>query len=111
MNICAVWNYIAYVYADAEPDRPIGGLTKIVGGNLVLHLHGTAYGSINAIENHKQRIAPRINNSATIFSNRRVYQHAAENAQPFECSGIVQPNQAAVTNHIGMDDSDQLPSP
>ena len=34
---------------------------------------------------------------------------AAESPQPFERSNIIQANQAAVANHVGMDDGDQLP--
>ena len=32
-----------------------------------------------------------------------------ENAEPFERSYVIQANQAAVTNHVGIDDGYQLP--
>ena len=34
---------------------------------------------------------------------------SAESPQPFERSGVIQADQAAVAHHVGIDDGDQLP--
>jgi hypothetical protein len=36
-------------------------------------------------------------------------QRAAESPQPFKCSKVIQPDQVAVANHVGMEDGNQLP--
>jgi hypothetical protein len=38
-------------------------------------------------------------------------QSTAKSPQSFERSDVIQPNKAAVPNHVGIDDSDQLPAP
>jgi hypothetical protein len=38
-----------------------------------------------------------------------VNQSPAESTEPVKCSDIIQSNQAAVANHVGMEDGDQLP--
>ena len=78
-------------------------------GNLLLHLHGTAHRPVNAIEYDQQRIASSLNNPAAMLIDRRVYQVPAECPQTIERSRIVQANQTAVANHVGIQYGDQLP--
>ena len=84
-------------------------LISVVGRNLLLHLDGTAHRPVNAIEHDEQGIAPSLDDFAAMLLDRRVDQVAAQSPQPLESPCIVQPNQAAVANHVGIDDGDQLP--
>ena len=77
--------------------------------NLLLYLHSTAHGPVNAVEHDEQRIATGLDDPAAVLFDRWVDQVRAESAQPFECSCVIQPDQTAVANHIGIDDGDQLP--
>ena len=109
VDITAIWNHIANIDADAKPDRPIGGLIAIMGGDLLLYLHGTAYCPVHAIEYNEQGVTSRIDDSTAMLVDSRVYQSTAERPKPFEGSNVIQPNQAAETDHIGMEDGNKLP--
>jgi hypothetical protein len=41
--------------------------------------------------------------------DRRVYQDAAQRSQTCKCPRVIQPDQSAVTDHIGVEHDDQLP--
>ena len=43
--------------------------------------------------------------------DRWVYQSAAQGPQSFERSDVIQPDKAAVADHVGIDDSDQFSPP
>ena len=62
-----------------------------MGRHLLLHLHGTAHRSIDAIEHHEQRIAARVDDPAAMLGDRRVDQTLAESPQPFERSDSSRP--------------------
>ena len=109
VDVSAIWNHIADVDTDAEADRPIGGLITIVGGHLLLHLDGTLHRPINAIEHDEQGVTARIDDPTAMLGDSWVDQSAAESLEPLKCSDVIQPNQAAVTNHVGMEDGNQLP--
>jgi hypothetical protein len=47
---------------------------------------------------------------AAVLGDGWVDQSAAESTKPFEGPDIIQLDQPAVTNHVGMDDGDQLPA-
>ena len=49
-----------------------------MNGHLPLHLHRTAHCTVHAVEHHKQRIAPRVDDPAAMFVNRWVDQVRAE---------------------------------
>ena len=74
VDISAIWNHIANVDADAEADCPIRRLVAIVGRHLLLHLHGTAHRSIDAVEHDEQRVAPGVDDPAAMLVDGRVDQ-------------------------------------
>jgi hypothetical protein len=94
---------------DAEPDGAIGGLLTVVFLNLLLHLHGTARGSVYAVEYDQQGVAAGLYDPAAVLLDRRVYQGAAQRSQTCKCPRVIQPDQPAVTDHIGIEHDDQLP--
>ena len=108
MQIGAIRNRIADIDADAKADGPIGGMVTIIGGHLLLHLHGTAHRAVDAVEHDEQGVASGLNDPAAMLVDRRVDQSAAESTEPFQRSFVIQPDQAAVTNHIGIDHGHQL---
>ena len=65
---------IADIDADAEADGAIRGLVAIVDRNLLLHLHGTAHRSVDAVEHHEQGIAAGVDDPAAMLLDRRVDQ-------------------------------------
>ena len=80
-----------------------------MNGNLLLHLHRAAYCPVDAVEHDEQGIATSLDNPAAMLVYRRVYQVAAQSPQPFERASVVQSNETAIANHVGIDDGDQLP--
>jgi hypothetical protein len=111
VDIGAIRDHIAHVDADAKTDRLIWRLVAITGRHLLLHLHCATHCPVNAVEHHKQRTAAGADDPAAVFVDRRVYQVFAERAEPFKGSNVIRSNQAAVTNHVGMEDGNQLPRP
>ena len=102
-------NHIANVDPDAKSDGPIGRLVTIMVGHLLLHLHGTAHCSIDAVEHDEQGITASLDDPTTMLTYGWIDQRPAESAEPFERPLVVQSDQAAVAHHVGMDDGDQLP--
>ena len=88
-----------------------GGLVAIVDGHLLLHLHGTAHRSINAVEHDEQGVTAVLTILPPCSSIAGSIRVLPESPQPFERSNVIQSNQAAVTDHVGMEDGDQLPPP
>ena len=75
--------------------------------HLLLHLHGTAHRSVDAVEHDQQRVAagltilpPCSSIAGSIRSSRSL---RSRSSVPH-----LQPDQPAVADHVGMDDSDQL---
>ena len=46
---------------------------------------------------------------ALMLLDRGVYQVAAQSPQPLHSSCVIQADETAVADHVGIDDSDQLP--
>jgi hypothetical protein len=109
VDVSAIRDHIADVNADAKADRPIRRLLTVIDGHLLLHLDCTAHRSINAVEDDEEGITSRVDDSAAMLFDRRVDEIAAKSSKPFKCSDIITANQAAITDHVGMDDGDQLP--
>ena len=59
--------------------------------NLLLHLHGAAHRSVDAIEHDEQRIAAGLDDPAAMLVDCWVDQVAAESPQPFEGSASSKP--------------------
>jgi hypothetical protein len=74
---------------------------------LLLHLHRTTHRSVDAIENDKQGVAAGLNDPATMLINRGINYVGAKPTQPLECPGVIQTNQTAVADHIGVDYGNQ----
>ena len=108
VKVSPVCNRVANVDPNAEADGAVRRLIAIMVGHLLLHLHRTAHRTVDAVEHDEQEIAPSLDELATVLLYRRVYQVAAERTQPFERAYIIQSDQAAVADHIGIDDGDQL---
>ena len=74
VQVSPIGNRVADVDPDAEADGPIRGLVAIVDRNLLLHLHGTAHRSVDAVEHDEQGIAPGLDDPAAMLLDRRVDQ-------------------------------------
>ena len=109
MQVSPISNGVSNVDADAKADGSIRRLIAVVDRNLLLHLHGTAHRPVDAVEHDQQGVAAGLDDPAAMLLDRRVDQVAAESTQPFERSCVVQADQAAVADHVGIDDGDQLP--
>ena len=81
-----------------------------MGGHLLLYLHGTTHCPVDAVENDKKRVTSRIDDPTAMLVDGWIDQSGAEGPEPFKRPDIIEPNQAAVTNHVSMDDGDQPPS-
>ena len=81
MQISPIGNCIANVDPDAEADGAIRRLISVMDRNLLLHLHGTAHRSVDAVEHDQQEIAPGLDDPAAMLLYRGVYQLAAQRPQ------------------------------
>src|ERR1700722_7842749 len=98
VDIGSIWNYIADVNADAEPDRPVQRLIAITDGHLLLDFHRTSHGSVNAVEHDKEAVASGVDDPTAVLCNGRVNKNAPKLSETLERSDIIQPYQAAVAN-------------
>jgi hypothetical protein len=110
MQVGAIGKHVANVDADTKSDGAIGRLIAIVVRHPFLHVDSAAHSPVDAVEHDEQRIASGLNDPAAMLVDRWVDQNTAEGPQPLERSYIIQPNQAAVTDHIGIEHGDQLAS-
>jgi hypothetical protein len=67
MQIGPIRNRVAKIDPYAKADSSIGGLFAVVDRNLLLHLHGAPNGTVDAVENDQQRIAPSLNDPASVL--------------------------------------------
>jgi hypothetical protein len=71
--------------------------------------HGAAHCTIDAAECHKQRVTPGLNDAAAMLFDGGVDHLVAARTQSVERSDVIQPDQAAVADHVGVHHRDQLP--
>jgi len=109
VKVGALGNHIPYVDAHAKPDALIRGMLCIVLSYFHLYRNGTTHCSVYAVEQDEKGIAACLDDLATVLLDRRVDQVPPQRAQPLQCSGIIQADQATVANHIGVQHRDQLP--
>jgi hypothetical protein len=108
MYVGAVRDDIADVDTDAKSDSSVGSCLAVKDWDLLLHSERTSHGTIDTVEHHEQRVAAGVDDPATIDIDRRVDDFAPKPAHPIKGSNIVQPDQAAVTDHISMNHDNQL---
>ena len=109
MQVSAIGNRVTEVDADAEPDGTIRWLVSVLDRNLLLHLDRAAYGSVDAVEYQEEGVAPRLNDPAVMLLDRSVDQVGTQGPQALKCPLVIQPDQTAVTHHVGVDHNDQFP--
>ena len=78
VEVSAIGNRIANVDPDAETDGPIWRLVAVVDRHLLLHLHGTAHGPIDAVEDDEEGVAPGLDDPAAMLLDRGVDHLPAE---------------------------------
>ena len=110
MQVSAVRDHVANVDADAEANAPVRRLIAVIDRHLLLYLDRAAHRAVDAVERDQQRVAAGLHHSAAVLADGRVDQCASQRAQAVQRTGIVQSNQAAVADHVGIDDSDELPA-
>ena len=108
MQVCTVGNRVTDVNPEPKTDGPVRRLIAIMDVNLLLYLHSTTHRPIDAVEDDEQGVTAGLNDSAAVLLYCGVYQVTAQRPQPLQGSHVVQANETAVTDHIGVDDRDQL---
>jgi hypothetical protein len=108
VQVGAIRNGIARIDADAEPNTAVERSIAIVSGNLLLYFYGAAHCPIDTVEHHKKHIARRVDDPSAMLGDRRLDDFAAQPAHPIERTNVVQANQAAVSDHVGMNHNNQL---
>jgi hypothetical protein len=109
VQVSPIGNRIAYVDSHAEADGSIRGQVAVMHRNLLLHFHGTAHGSVDAVEHNKEGVTASLDDPAAVLLDRGIDQVLAQSPEPVERPLIIQADQTAVTHHIGMHHRDQLP--
>jgi hypothetical protein len=101
---------VADVDADTEPDGPVRRLVAIEQGDLLLNCDGTAHRSVDAVEHDQQRVPGGLGNSAAMLADGRINQFSPKSLQSGNRSRVIKSYEAAVTDYVGIDDSDQPPA-
>ena len=109
MQVGSVGDRIADVDPNSKANRPISGSVTVGCWNVLLHSDRAAHCPIDAVEYHQQRVAAGLNDSTAMRGDGWIDDIAAELAQPFESFQVIQPDQAAVPNHVGIDDRNKSP--
>ena len=110
MQVRSIGYGVTDVNTNAEANGEIRKLSAVMDRNLLLYLHGALHSAIDAVECDQQGVAPGLHNPAAMLSNRRVDQCVPQGAQAFECSCVVDTDETAVTDHVGVQHSHQLSS-
>jgi hypothetical protein len=77
----------------------------------LLHLHGATHCPIGAVEHDEKGVASRVDEPAAKLVDGWIDQIGAERPEPFERSYVIEPDQTAITDHVGVDHGNQLPPP
>jgi hypothetical protein len=108
MEIGSIGDRIANIDPDPKANGSISGLVTVVNWDFLLHFHGAPNGTVYTVENNQQRISACLNDPATVLFNCWIDQIPAQSTQPFKRSRIIQADQPGVTNHVGIDNGNQL---
>ena len=109
VQVSPIRNRVTDVDADPEADGAIGRLVTIEPRHKLLHLHGAAPRTVDAVEDNQQGVARCLDDPAVVFGYGGIDQVGTENTQALKGARVIQSDQTAVTNHIGVEHSDQLP--
>jgi uncharacterized protein involved in tellurium resistance len=69
---------------------------------------GAADRSGNAVEGYEQRVASSLHDLATVLVDCRIDHGAADRSQSDNRAQIINADEAAIADHVGIDDRDQL---
>ena len=109
VQIGAIRDRIADVDPDPKPNSPVRKLVAIKDRNILLHLDRKAHCPIDTVEYHQQGVAAGLDNSTAVTVEGWIDDLAPEFTQPFERLQVIQADQAAVANHVRVDDRDKSP--
>jgi enamine deaminase RidA (YjgF/YER057c/UK114 family) len=109
VQIGAIRDRISDVDPDPKPDSPVRKLVAIKDRNILLHLDRKAHCPIDTVEYHQQGVAAGLDNSTAVTVEGWIDDLAPESTQPFERLQVIQADQAAVANHVRVDDRDKSP--
>jgi hypothetical protein len=108
VQVGPIRNRVANVDSDTKADSLFRRLVAIQNWDLLLHFQSTPHSPINAIENNERGVAAGLHDLAAMFFDSWVDQVRTQSAEPFERPLIVDPDEAAVANHVGVHDRDEL---
>src|SRR5215469_14763266 len=102
---------IGYGIADVDPNakshRALRRGLAIKVWDLTLDLDGALHRAIDTVEYHEQRIAPCLDDTASVFLGRGINDFLTQPTQPFQRPRVVQSDEAAVADHVGIKHGDQ----
>src|SRR5262249_45950913 len=107
VQVGSIGDCIADVEPDAEPDSQTGLLLTFVRGHTFLHRHGGTHRSIDTVEHGEQRVARGLDDPATTSIDRGIDHTIAQPPQPFEGPNVIDADQAAITDHVGIEHDDE----
>jgi hypothetical protein len=90
MQVRAVGDGVTNVDANTELDTAVGVLITLMRANLLLHIHGTADGTLDAVAHHEERITRGVDDTAAMLGYRWIDQIPPQRPYAFECADIVQ---------------------
>jgi hypothetical protein len=98
--------------ANGDPDTKAHGairlLVSVVDRDVVLDRDRAVHRTVDAVEGDEQRIPAGLHHPAAMFGNGGVDDSAAEAPETMEGSRVVQLDEAAVTDHICIQDDSEL---
>jgi hypothetical protein len=106
MQVCPIDYGVADVDPDAKSHCAVRRGLAIKIWDLTLDLHCALHRAVDTVEYHKQRVAPSLDNTASVFLNRGINNLIPKPAQPLQRPYVVQSDQAAVADHVGIKHGD-----
>jgi hypothetical protein len=109
VKVGAIGYRVPKIDPNPESDCPIRRLIAIMTWHLLLHLDRATHRAVYAVEHDQQGVPASLDDFAPMLLDPRIDQVPAESTQSFERPLVIEPDQSAVADHIGVQDGDQLP--
>ena len=103
-DIVVLYNHVAQVDADAEPNPALFGHVEPALGHPALDLHCTAYGIHHARKLCQEPVARVLHDPAAVFGDLGVDQFPEVGLEPFVRPFLVGAHQPRIRNYVGGED-------
>lgn len=108
VQVAPVRDSVADIDAHTEADTAIGRIVAVAVRRAALHVHGKPHGRNDAVERDQKTVPADAYQGPAVPREGGVDQVAAQLSKALEGASLIEADQAAVSGHVGIDDSDQF---